>query len=141
MVGVRNVLIVANQTLAGEPLLNAVKERLEAGECHFHVVVPATPSQTDGAAQTPERAYALASQRLGRALADISKAGSEAAGEVGDPEPLEAVRLSLEREKPDEIIVSTLPLGRSRWLRRDLPTQLRNLTGLPVTHVVEQPRA
>ncbi|CAN5295997.1 hypothetical protein BH24ACT12_BH24ACT12_26080 [soil metagenome] len=105
------------------------------------MVVPATPSQTDGAAKTPERAYALASQRLGRALADISKAGGEAAGEVGDPEPLEAVRLSLEREKPDEIIVSTLPLGRSRWLRRHLPTQLRNLTGLPVTHVVEQPRA
>ncbi|MDQ3629458.1 MAG: hypothetical protein M3419_11740 [Actinomycetota bacterium] len=130
---------MANQTLAGEPLLDAVKERIDAGECHFHVVVPATPSPTDSTPQAAERAHALASQRLSRALADISEIGGGADGEVGDPEPLEAVRLSLTGQEPDEIIVSTLPLGRSRWLRRDLPTQVRNLSGLPVTHVVQPP--
>lgn len=137
----RNVLVVANRTLAGEPLLSALRERIAVGECRFHVVVPATPSGSDPPALAAERAYALAAQRLGLALADISKVGGEADGEVGDAEPLEAVRSSLHRHEPDEIIVSTLPLGRSRWLRRDLPTQVRNLTSVPVTHVVEHPRS
>jgi hypothetical protein len=36
----------------------------------------------------------------------------------------------------DEVIVSTLPLGLSKWLRIDVPTRLQKATKLPVHHVV-----
>ena len=39
----------------------------------------------------------------------------------------------------DEIIVSTLPLGISRWLKLDLISKARGL-GLPVTHVAASTR-
>jgi hypothetical protein len=41
---VRRYLVVANQTLGGEELLAAIRERMAAGDCHFHLVVPATPA-------------------------------------------------------------------------------------------------
>jgi hypothetical protein len=41
--------------------------------------------------------------------------------------------------KFDEIIVSTLPTGSSRWLGLDLPHRLEKLTSVPVRHVVSHP--
>jgi hypothetical protein len=42
--------------------------------------------------------------------------------------------------KFDDIVVSTLPTGSSRWLGLDLPHRLEKLTSVPVHHVVSQPR-
>jgi hypothetical protein len=45
---VRRYLVVANQTLGGEELWGAIQERIAGGDCHFHLLVPATPaSQLD----------------------------------------------------------------------------------------------
>ena len=41
--------------------------------------------------------------------------------------------------KFDEVIVSTLPTGSSRWLGLDLPHRLEKLTSVPVRHVVSKP--
>jgi hypothetical protein len=57
-------------------------------------------------------------------------------GEVGDPSPALAVSDALERATIDEIIVSTLPSGLSRWIHQDLPHRLERRTGLPIAHVV-----
>ena len=143
----RRSLVVANQTLGGDQLSEAVKERVAAGECAFYVVVPAT-AVTDqvmpyGGGSGPTRlpsageyARAIAEQRLAAALAAIRDAGGEADGQVGDPDPLDAVRDAIAHQQVDEIIISTLPLGLSKWLRRDLPHQVERLTGLPVTHLI-----
>ncbi|MGY1843601.1 hypothetical protein [Modestobacter sp. SYSU DS0875] len=135
-------LVLANQTLGGERLLAAVQERVAAGPHQFHVVVPATPvhDQADvpaGAPSSDERAYALAAQRLDRALTEIRELGGEADGEVGDPDAMEALRLALGRFPTDEVIVSTLPLGLSRWLRGNLPAKIQKACGLPVVHLVD----
>ncbi|MQA35885.1 hypothetical protein [Modestobacter roseus] len=135
-------LVLANQTLGGEKLLAAVQERVAAGPHQFHVVVPATPvhDQAGAAGSGPssdERAYALASQRLDRALTEIRELGGEADGEVGDPDAMEALRLALGRAPADEVIVSTLPLGISRWLRGNLPAKIERSCGLPVVHLVD----
>lgn len=82
---------------------------------------------------------ALARERLARELAWLRGLGATATGEVGVPDPVEAIGLVLHRDQIDEIILSTLPSGRSRWLATDLPTRIRRSSGLPVVHVASRP--
>lgn len=83
-----------------------------------------------------EEAQRRARHRLDRMLEQIRAAGGEAAGEVGNEDPLEAATAALAHPPPfDEIIVSTLPAGVSRWLKMDLPSRIARLTDAPVTTV------
>jgi hypothetical protein len=76
-----------------------------------------------------------AQQSLAAALPRLSEAaGGEVTGSIGDSEPLMAIQDAINLGKYDEIIISTLPLGVSRWLKLDLVSKARGL-GLPVTHV------
>jgi hypothetical protein len=140
----RRCLIVANQTLTTDTLSHAVQERIAAEPHEFFLVAPATPArdEVEGPAayaslgpSVSDRAYALARQRLDRALEHLRTLGATVDGEVGDPDPLQAVRLTLGRFSADEIVVSTLPGGLSQWLRRDLPARLRKACDIPVTHL------
>ena len=56
-------------------------------------------------------------------------------GDIGDPAPLTAIEDAVNLGHYDEIIISTLPLGVSRWLKLDLVSKAKGL-GLPVTHVL-----
>ncbi len=141
----RRCLIVANQTLTADTLSESVEQRIAAEPHEFYVVAPATPlrDEIDAPAAYAElgpppadRAYALARQRLDRALEHLRSLGATVDGEVGDPDPLEAVRVALGHFGADEIVLSTLPRGLSQWLRRDLPARLRKSCGIPVTHLV-----
>jgi hypothetical protein len=138
----RRYLVVANRTLGGEHLRAKIRECLAAGPCEFHVLVPAshdpgTMTWTEG--HDP----ALAERRLADALARLAEVGAEASGEVGDPNPVQAISDVLLRERFDEIILSTLPPGVSRWLKADLPHRVERDFNLPVTHVIatEEPAA
>ncbi|MGY2127306.1 hypothetical protein [Blastococcus sp. SYSU DS0617] len=146
----RRCLIVANQTLTTDTLTRAVQERMAAEPHEFLLVAPATPAgdEAEGPAayaslgpSVTDRAYALARQRLDRALDSLRALGATVDGEVGDADPLQAVRLGLGRFPADEIVVSTLPGGLSAWLRRDLPARLRKGCGVPVTHLVSDAAA
>lgn len=132
-------LVVANQTLGGEHLIAKVREFLDAGPCRFHVVVPATPPAELGATWTEGEAVAVASGRLERALARFRELGADANGEVGDKNPILAIEDALRNERFDEVILSTLPPGISRWLKLDLPARVASHFGLPVTHIVGEP--
>jgi hypothetical protein len=94
---------------------------------------------SDHAVYTEGEAEALARQRLDEALARFGAMGAEADGEVGDANPLEAVGDTLRDGKFDEIILSTLPPGASRWLKQDLPHRVERSFELPVTHIVGEP--
>jgi hypothetical protein len=133
----RRYLVVANQTLGGSHLIDKVRETIAAGPCTFHVLVPAT-APGHFATWTEGEALAVAQERLDTALTRFKELGAEAAGEVGDPDPLQAIADAL-RERPfDEIILSTLPPGASRWLRQDLPHRVERSFSVPVTHVVAE---
>lgn len=133
----RRFLVVANQTLAGHHLLKHVRERLAAGPCWFFVLVPATPIDAQLVPGDGE-ADVLARRRLEGALARFRAEGASAVGAVGDPNPLRAITEALRQESFDEIVLSTLPPGTSRWLMDDLPTRLARATRLPVTHLVSE---
>lgn len=136
----RRYLVVANQTIGGTHLAEKVKECLAAGPCRFHIVIPATPPQ-EHLTWTEGRARALAVERLEKALESFRALGAEVDGEVGDPNPMEAVHDVLIGNEIDEIILSTLPPGASRWLKRDLPRRLERHCGITVTHVIGKPEA
>jgi GABA permease len=132
--GVRRYLIVANQTLGGPQLPDAVQECLERGPAQFYLVVPATPV-SHGLVWTEGEAHLLARRRLTRALRCLSDLGVDAGGEVGDADPILAITDVLLQRDIDEILLFTLPPGLSRWLHQDLPQRVGRRFGLPLRHV------
>lgn len=127
------VLIVANQTLGGKELLESVQGRMAKGPCEFTLLVPATAAP--GVAADEEKDYANAERRLEYGLNELRLLGAPAVGEVGDADPLAAIRELLDRRDIDEIIVSTLPAGVSGWLRQDLPHKVQRKFPQPVSVV------
>lgn len=130
-------LVVANRTLVGEHLLEAVRARIARGPCELHLLVPGSHSH---GTWTEGEARAAARRRLDDGLAKFRELGATATGEVGDQSPLRAVEDLLRRDAAfDEIILSTLPPGPSRWLAQDLPHRVARISPVPVTHLVAQP--
>lgn len=134
----RRYLVVANQTLGGEHLAEKVRACLAAGPSRFHILVPATQPH-DHAVWTEGEARAIAARRLELALARFRELGTEAEGEIGDERPLQAIADAVRERTFDEIILSTLPPGLSRWLRQDLPHRVERTFEVTVTHVVGLP--
>jgi hypothetical protein len=129
-----NVLVLANETVLGEPLLERIRSRAHEGEVSFLIVCP----QSDpGRAEHPE-----AERRLRAALSTLRSEGLDVHGQIAHPDPFTAAMHAVHDERVDEIIVSTFPEKRtSSWLRRDLVERLRSQSGLPVEHVVVEPAA
>jgi hypothetical protein len=135
---VARYLVIAHQTADSPELAAALRQaKTTDPEASFVLVVPATPVEhltgwTEGearavAAQAGERAaHALARHRV-----------ELAAVVVGDPDPVNAAADEYnDRPDYDQVILSTLPVGASRWLKADSYNRLRRRLDLPVTHVV-----
>jgi hypothetical protein len=135
-----SVLVVAHQTAANPQLIDAVRRRSGEGACRFHLVVPRHPHGMHKVVDPNEAGEDEANAVLKQALPKLSEAaGHEVSGSVGDPEPLMAIHDAVNLGHYDEIIVSTLPLGLSKWLKLDLISKVKAL-GLPVTHVATEER-
>src|SRR5262245_8290438 len=110
----RRYLVVANQTLGGQPLADKLAELMAAEPCRFHLVVPATHPHRH-LVWTEGEAIALARERLEEALFRLRALGADVDGEVGDERPVDAVGDAIRAGPPyDAVIVSTLPPGISR---------------------------
>ena len=131
----KRVLVVANQTSGGSALRSEILDRAEEGPHFFTLVVPATPPQ-EHLVWTDEEALVLAERRLDHALAELQDAGVEVTGRVGDASPVLAIADALLTQSYDEIILSTLPPGASRWLKQGLPDRVRRRFDIPVTVVI-----
>jgi hypothetical protein len=125
-----NVLVVANETVLGRPLLDRIRARADRSPASFLIVAPQAEAHSS---------YEDAEQRLRQALAELRGGGLEVHGQIAHPDPYSAAMETIHDERVDELIVSTFPGERSGWLRRDLVGRLRKETGLPVDHVVSEP--
>ena len=142
----KHVLVVANQTLGGKDLLDAVAARVKEGPCRFTLLVPVAHRDNlrsldemvigapVGSLDDGSRAEA-AHRRLAEGLEELRARGATVDGFVGPEDPVRAVHDLLKHRRFDEIILSTLPVGRSRWLHRDVPHRLERTSHLPVTVV------
>ena len=134
--GERRILVVANETVGGAPLLEQIRKRSEGVHEHVLVVVPALNSPLKHWVSDEDGAREAAQERLEASLAAMREAGIDARGEVGDSDPLQAIEDALRTFAPDELIISTHPAERSHWLERGVVVGARERFALPVTHVV-----
>jgi hypothetical protein len=130
------VLVVANRTAESPELLDALRTRTMHGPCEFTLLVPSTPHGLAWAADM-HAGGEEAEQHREAFVEELREEGLDVAGaKVGDPDPLAAICDECNFNEYDELIVSTLPLKLSKWLRVDLPRKAQAATGLSVTHVV-----
>ena len=120
---------MAHRTAATPLLLNAVRARAKRSSCSFTLLVPRPywDPDTDEAAATLELAIPVLEEA----------AEGHVHGMIGDTDPFVAVREAVTSIGIDELIISTLPVRVSHWLRRDLPHRVEQF-GLPVTIVTAQ---
>jgi hypothetical protein len=129
------ILVVANETLGGRTLLDAVRERAAKGEARFVLCVPQTRPRA-GYVIYADAVFEAAQTRVDLALRIVRADGIDAIGEVGDSDPYSATMDAIHEYRPTEIIISTYPETRSGWLRSDLLDRIRAASRLPVTHIV-----
>jgi hypothetical protein len=133
---VSSVLVVANETLVGGELVEAVRQRSEQGPIRVVVVAPVSQPR-EGYVVYRDSRRAAAGRRLDRTLTALREVDIPAHGAVFDDEPLAAVKDMLASEEIDEIIVSTHPETKSGWLRKNLVEEIRRVArSRPVEHVV-----
>jgi hypothetical protein len=131
----RRILLVANQTAGGAELKREIRRRISEGPCVFVLVVPATPPSEHATWEEGE-ARDIARRRMESAVTEMRRMGAEITGVVGDASPVLAINDALIEQPCDEIILSTLPPGVSRWLKRDLPHRVEQRFHMPVTTVI-----
>jgi hypothetical protein len=153
----RRYLVVANQTLQAAELRDELRKRISAGPCSFFVIVPDTKAaQYDPVAAggvlpqpgmwwwatyyarpaTDEEATAQARERLSLMLEGLAVLGVPVEGDLGSPDPLEAIAKACADRQFDEVIMTTLPQHVSRWLKADVPHQAQRRFGLPVATLI-----
>ncbi|HEY7623058.1 MAG TPA: hypothetical protein VH834_25000 [Solirubrobacteraceae bacterium] len=124
-----HLLVVANRTVDSPELLAAIKERGARGPIHVTMLVPAAYSER-----------AQAERRLQSAVASLEADDIPADGMLGDADPIVAVQEAWDPGRFDEVVVSTLTEGASRWLQIDLPHRVARLTDCQVKHVAVSER-
>jgi hypothetical protein len=129
----RSILVVASVEDTFDDwaeLAATLKARVGDEPASFRVIVPATSSA---------RGREGASGHLSDVLAGLQESGLAADGCVGHSDPMIAVHEAWDPSLYDEIIISTLPSGPSKWLHAALPERVAKVTGAHVTHHVREP--
>lgn len=132
----RRILVVANETVAGEELVSAISTLALVQATSFLVVCPALNTRLKTWTSDEDPAREAAQARLTATLERLGSVGIEARGEIGDSDPLVAVEDAVRTFHPNEIVISTQPPGRSNWLERGIVDSVRVRFDVPVTHVV-----
>ena len=132
----RRILVIANETVAGAALREEVRDVAEGSRAHVLVVCPALNSPIRHWTSDEDGARATAQERLARSLRELNRVGIDARGEIGDPDPLQAMEDALRTFGADVIVISTHPEGRSNWLERGVVSSARERFDVPIRHVV-----
>jgi hypothetical protein len=134
--GERRILVIANETVAGEELREAIERAASGYQSRVLVVTPALNSKLRHWVSDEDGAREAAQGRLADSLAGLASAGIDARGEVGDADPVQSIADALRTFGADEVIISTHPEGRSNWLVKGVVDTARERFAVPITHVV-----
>ena len=131
-----HVLIVANETIEGVELVDAIGIGGDGKTTEVLVVAPALNSRLRHWVSDEDRARREAALRLGAYLRELGRHGIEANGWVGDADPLLSITDTLHRFSVDEIVIATDSDRSSNWLARNVVDRARRLVPQPIHHVV-----
>ena len=137
--GVHRVLVVANETVGGRALLTELQSRLEGEESSELLVVcpPLAGSAAEHWSSDIDGYIPEARERLEASVAAMRAAGLPASGRLGDHhDPNQAIEDALKVFPADEVVISTHPPERSRWLESGVIEKARAELPQPVTHVI-----
>jgi hypothetical protein len=132
----RRILVIANETVTGTVLHEAIRFRARNVGGEVLVVVPALNSRVRHWMSDVDGARRAAEERLARSLERLAAAGIQARGQIGDGDPVQAIADALGAFAADEIVIATHPEARSHWLAHDLVTRARVRFDQPVLHLV-----
>lgn len=120
----RRLLAIVTDDLIGPELLREIRRggvQSQGSEVNLRVIVPAVEANafrhTLGDIDEPRRE---AEVRLGRVLEELRANGIEAAGEVGDPDPIQAAQDALLKAPTDEIVIFEHERAQARWFEEGL---------------------
>ena len=128
--------MIANRTCPCPTLADEVARRASAAPTDVLVVAPALNSRLRHWLSDVDEALTRAHERLDRAVTALRRRGVEARGEIGDADPLLAIEDALASFPADEIVIATLPAGRSNWIERGLVEKATARFGVPISHLV-----
>jgi hypothetical protein len=133
----RRVLVVTTAPDPSDELLDRL-ERDGGSDVEVAVVAPAADASIlEWLTDDDERAREEALRRATEA-AEVEAVGARVVSvEVGDPDPVVAVRDALAKFPADELVVVTRPKESATWLEKPLITGELEQFGLPVTHLVD----
>jgi hypothetical protein len=130
------ILVIANETVEGDPLHDLIVAHAAGRGTDVIVVAPALNTRLRHWLSDEDGARRDADTRLGRSLDRLAEAGITSYGWIGDADPLVAMEDALAIFPADELIIATHPEERSNWLARDIVGRAREHFGLPTAHVV-----
>jgi len=130
------ILVVANETVGGAELLGTIQEHAGDQFVRVLVVVPALNSPLKHWVSDEDGARDAAQDRLFDSLTAMRAVGLNVEGEIGDGDPIQALEDAVRTFRPDELIISTHPAGRSHWLERGVVEKARERFDVPLTHVI-----
>ena len=134
--GEHRVLVIANETVGGPELLAELSGRAGGRRVVVLVVAPALVTPLEQWTNDDGDARAAAQARLDQSVESMRAANLTASGEVGDADPVQAAEDAVRTFRPDEIVLSTHPEGRSSWLEQGVVEKVRERFAVPLTHVV-----
>jgi hypothetical protein len=137
---VSHVLVIANETAASPALLDVLRDRAALDDVQVTVIAPVSEPRR-GYVVYDDTRRASAGRRLERTLGLLRESSIPAQGFVVETSPVQAAKDAIAQLEPppDEIVVSTHPVQRSGWLRRDVVRDIEKAAGgRPVKHVVAE---
>jgi hypothetical protein len=126
--GRRLVVVVGNHTLLSDALRDRLHAVTAGGDVDLHVVVPIRA----------EDDLDIGFWR-GRALAErLVEPGIDLTVDVGVDDPVALVQKAVHGAHIDQVVVSVLPEGVSRWTQADVAGHLRRALNVPVEVVAAE---
>jgi hypothetical protein len=149
------LLLVANQPISDTALHDLVISKVSTDGGVVHVVLTARNTQIDSVEaavhefaierdepSVPDHApseQGSSEQELANILARLKTAGVHADGEIGDADPLVAIRAAMSQDRYGEVLLCTLKAGASRWFHMDLPHRIMREFQIEVEWVEANP--
>jgi len=134
-----HILVIANETVAGRGLIDAVKQKAAGQDVELVTVLAPVSAPRAGYVVYEDTRRAAAGRRLDRTLAALRESGIPAHGLVVESDPEDAVRdaFGMLDPKPTDVILSTHPVEKSGWIRKNVVDRVRKAAGnVPVEHIV-----